>query len=421
MQLPTGGRWCGVDRHVARFGPGPHASCGNAHGASTPSAPTCQPRKPTRGSRGSGARVTARRARAPASAPARARAGRRAAATGAPGSAPAAGRARRGRAAKARGGRGGRGRSRVAGCTARTGWRGRHHGAMVHATFFNDPGCPWGYSASPALAVLRRRYGDGLSWRLVTIGLAEDTERYVRSGYAPEREAASTRALGRRFGMPSGATPRERIVAPGRACRAIVATRLQAPAREWAAMRALQFGWFCSAELMDTDAGIRAQLATVPGLEADAVVGAIDSPEVEAAYQADREETRRAAGTPAEAQGKTSTTDGPVRFTAPSVVLTAEDGRRLDAGGFQSLDAYDVCIANLEPGLPRRPEATDAYEAVAAFDHGLTTQEVAAVLAPHLAEPDRIAAEAELLALAAAGRVTRQAVGDDALWATAGA
>ena len=35
--------------------------------------------------------------------------------------------------------------------------------AKVEVTHFSDPGCPWAYSASPALAVLRWRYGD--RWR----------------------------------------------------------------------------------------------------------------------------------------------------------------------------------------------------------------------------------------------------------------
>src|SRR5690349_3859727 len=171
---------------------------------------------------------------------------------------------------------------------------------MVHATFFNDPGCPWGYSASPDLAVLRWRYGDGLTWRLVTIGLAEDTERYERSGYSPAKQAANYRNFRRRFGMPAGSAPRARVTSTGRACRAIVATRLHQPEHEWAVMRALQFGWFCTDRLMDTDEGLRAQLATVPGLDVDTIVGAIGDTATENAYQADRGETRQAAGTPAE-------------------------------------------------------------------------------------------------------------------------
>src|SRR5688500_695827 len=54
--------------------------------------------------------------------------------------------------------------------------------AMIDVTHFTDPGCPWAYSASPALATLQWRYGDQLRWTLVTIGLAEDAELYAKRG-----------------------------------------------------------------------------------------------------------------------------------------------------------------------------------------------------------------------------------------------
>ena len=38
--------------------------------------------------------------------------------------------------------------------------------AMIDVTHFTDPGCPWAYSASPALTTLRWRYGDELRWTL---------------------------------------------------------------------------------------------------------------------------------------------------------------------------------------------------------------------------------------------------------------
>jgi len=37
--------------------------------------------------------------------------------------------------------------------------------------------------------------------------------------------------------------------------------------------------------------------------------------------------------------------DGVVRYTAPSILFESADGRRLEAGGFQPLEAYDVLIA----------------------------------------------------------------------------
>jgi 2-hydroxychromene-2-carboxylate isomerase len=291
---------------------------------------------------------------------------------------------------------------------------------VIHATLYTDPGCPWAYSASPDLAVLRWRYGDSLRWRIVMIGLAEDTSRYERSGYTPARQKSGQLLNFRpRFGMPFSSAPRARVVATGRACRAIVATRLQQPQLEWAAMRALQFGWFCTDGLMDEDEAISVALSTVPGLDARAVMATLDDPVVEDAYQSDRAETRTAAGTPTEAQGKTAATDGPVRYTAPSVLFTTEDDRSLEAGGFQSIEAYDVCLANLDPTLPRRHEPDDAVEALAEFSHGLTTQEVAAVMAPHLTDPDRAGTLTRLIEAVSEGRAKRLPLGDDALWRTA--
>jgi predicted DsbA family dithiol-disulfide isomerase len=48
----------------------------------------------------------------------------------------------------------------------------------ITATLYSDPGCPWAYSESPALAVLQWRYPEGLDWRLVTIGLTETAQQY---------------------------------------------------------------------------------------------------------------------------------------------------------------------------------------------------------------------------------------------------
>ena len=287
---------------------------------------------------------------------------------------------------------------------------------MIDATLHTDPGCPWAYSANPDIAVMQYRFGRGLTWRLVVIGLAEDSSRYTRSGYTPARMARGYLSYRRRFGMPFGAPPRERVTGTGRACRAIVATRLVQPGHEWAAMRALQFAWFCSDVLLDDDDAIEATLATVDGLNAAVVVASIDDDATEDAYQHDRAEARTAAGSPTEAQGKSATTDGPVRYTAPSVIFTAADGRSIEAGGFQSIETYDNCVANLDPTLPRRPPPEDPLDALAAFDHGLTTQEVAAIMAPPLTDPDREAAEAALIELAGAGRVSRNPVGDGALW-----
>lgn len=282
----------------------------------------------------------------------------------------------------------------------------------------NDAGCPWGYSANPAFQVLEWRYGAQLDWRLVLIGLTEHAQQYVDRGYTPLRMAEGYARRFRRFGMPFAPEPRARVVGTGRACRAVVAARLQSPGSEWPVFRALQFAWFTTTLLLDEDAGIAEALRGVPGIDSGAVIASIDSPAVDEAYQRDRAEARSAAGSPAELQGKAAATDGPVRFTAPSVVLEHE-GRRLVAGGWQTIEAYDVLVANLLPDGERRGVPEDPLELLDHFRGGLTTQEVAQLLTHGNDAPDRSGAEAAMLGLVARGMAVRTQVGDDALWASA--
>jgi hypothetical protein len=170
--------------------------------------------------------------------------------------------------------------------------------------------------------------------------------------------------------------------------------------------------------VLDDDRQLVEALRGVPGVDAEAIVGQIDAAEVVEAYQGDKMETRSAAGSAAELQGKTRITDGPVRFTAPTVAF-ANNGTRLVAGGFQPVEAYDVLVANLDPTLHREPPPETPLPLLERFTDGLTTQEVAALLAGNNEQPDRVAAEGALLELVAAGQASRQPLGDDALWVSA--
>jgi predicted DsbA family dithiol-disulfide isomerase len=284
----------------------------------------------------------------------------------------------------------------------------------ISVTMFSDPACPWAYSISPSLRVLEWRYGEQLGWRLVLIGLTEQASQYVERGYTPLRGAQSQVRF-RRYGMPFAPQPKKRVSATARACRAVVAARLLQPGSEWQVFRALQLANFTTPLLLDDDAQIAETLRQLPGLDADAIDGRLDDQAVSDAYERDKAEARTAAGSAAELQQKTAQTDGPVRFTAPSLVFE-RDGQRLIAGGFQPIEAYDVLVANLDPGLERRPAPDTPAPLLEHFPHGLTTQEVAALLAKGNDPADRHAAENALLELHASGNATRTPLGDDALW-----
>ena len=201
--------------------------------------------------------------------------------------------------------------------------RARILGALpgITAIHFTDPACPWAYSARPAHARLRWRFGDQIDWQLVLIGLSESAEAYEARGYTPDRLLDTQNRFSARFGMPYSFELKPRMSGTSRACRAIVAARELDPALGEAALRALQLMHFTSAGLLDDDDSLRGALSGMPGLDADAVVSRIDDPDVVAAYEADRAHARSAEGSPTHAQDRFSTSDGPVRYTAPSVIF----------------------------------------------------------------------------------------------------
>jgi predicted DsbA family dithiol-disulfide isomerase len=285
---------------------------------------------------------------------------------------------------------------------------------------FSDPACPWGYSANPALRAIEWRYGDQLDWRLVLVGLSEDVSRYAEFGFTPQRMASSGLMFRERYGMPFAVSPKPRLSASSRACRAVIAARREWPGSERRVFRTLQLANFNSALLFDDDQQMRAVLASVPGVDADRIVDLIEDAEVLSEYEQDKRQTRTAAGSATELQGKAGNSDGGVRYTAPSLLFETSDGRRLEAGGFQPVEAYDVVIANLGPTLERQAPPEDPGPLLDYFDFGLTTQEVAAVMACGNDRPDRLAAETALVELVADGRAERHALGDDALWSAPG-
>jgi hypothetical protein len=216
--------------------------------------------------------------------------------------------------------------------------------------------------------------------------------------------------------MPFMSGPKRRLSATARACRAIVAARLADPGSEWRVLRALQLANFMTGLLLDDDGELVELLRDVPSVDAEEVARLLDSSEVTEAYERDRAEARTAAGSPAELQGKTATTDGPVRFTAPSVVFERE-GQRAVAGGFQTVEAYDVLIVNLDPDLARTPAPEGPLPLLERFPEGLTTQEVAALMARGNDAVDRRGAEEALLGLVESRDAVLVPYGDSAIWA----
>jgi predicted DsbA family dithiol-disulfide isomerase len=286
---------------------------------------------------------------------------------------------------------------------------------LVEVAHYTDAACPWAYNFEPTLRALEARYGDQLRVRTVMIGLAESYEDYAARGYNAEGASVSRRRF-RRRGMPMSTYPRTRPIGTGPACRLVKAAELQGVPQAEAVLRALRFGWFTTDWQMDEPDTLRAVAESVDGLDAERALTDSRSPEVEEAYQRDRAESRSPTAFSVKL-GRTARTDGPDRYTAPSLVLRA-DGRELVAPGFQPFEAVDVLVMNLVPQAERLP-VPPLDELLAAYPGGLTTAEVARVLADTTDDPDPAEAEDALIRLSVAGGARRQALGHDALWSPA--
>jgi protein-disulfide isomerase-like protein with CxxC motif len=287
---------------------------------------------------------------------------------------------------------------------------------VIEATLYTDAGCPWAYSASPALRVLEWRFRDQLSWRLVMIGLREEASEAAIRTFDPDRALGRWRVFEQRYGMPFATQPKGRPSGTGRGCRAVVAAAMLDPGAEWRVFRSLQLAFFTSTLYLDDTESIREVLRTQSGLDADGIADRIDDPEVVAEYERQQAEARSAAGTPAEVQDKTTTSDGLVRYTAPSVVFRRGDDAAV-AGGWQPLLGYDTLLANFAPELERVPPPELPEPLLDYFPGGLTTAEVALLLAYGSDPvPDHSDAAASLSALVSEGKAVRVPVGGDALW-----
>ena len=242
----------------------------------------------------------------------------------------------------------------------------------ISTTLYTDAGCPWAYSANPALRVLEWRYGSQLDWRLVMIGLTRGRRAVRRARLHAASVGARPDPVPPLRHAVLARTRKARVSATAPGCRAVVAARLLKPGSEWDALRALQFAQFTTLLVLTT----RSTSAASGGARA----GRIDASDVLAATRRGRRsglparqgrdaQRRRQ---PAESQGKTRQSDGPVRYTAPSVVFE-RDGTPPDGG--RVADDRRLRRAGRQP----RPDARTARpalrpgELLTVFPSGLTT------------------------------------------------
>jgi predicted DsbA family dithiol-disulfide isomerase len=270
---------------------------------------------------------------------------------------------------------------------------------------FTDPGCPWAYSAEPFRLKLRWLYGDAIDWSNRLVVLAEDPQEYLDKGFTPEKLSQALSTIARDHGMPIDTSLRPRMAATAPACRAIVATRLHAPASEAAILRAFRIRCM-SGELLDESATVR-HAAADAGLDPDEVERWMSEEAVETAMREDMAAAREPIPAARALDDRLANWSGGRRYTCPSYeIVRRSDGVRIAVPGFQPFAAYDVVLANLVPDAERRKPPESVLEVLQWAGQPLASREVAVVC-----DVDHATAREEL------GRVAdEQHVGADGFW-----
>lgn len=248
----------------------------------------------------------------------------------------------------------------------------------VRITEYTDPGCPWAFSAEPFRRRIDWLYGDHVEWASRMVVLSERPEDYLEKGFTPERQSRAFATIAGDHGMPIDTSERPRMTATEPACRAVVAARMHAPDRAAALLRCLRVLHFEGA-LIDEPAVIGAAAAD-SGLDTAELKRWMAEPETETAMREDMAKAREPMDAARVLDEKLADWSGGRRYTCPSYEIAREsDGVRIAAPGFQPFSVYDVILANLVPGVPRRDPASSVKEVLEWAGTPLATKEVAVV------------------------------------------
>lgn len=250
---------------------------------------------------------------------------------------------------------------------------------LVRLKEYTDPACPYAFSASPEMLALSWFYGDQIGWERHLVVLSETAADNSDKGLTPEFVVQGSVSLGERYGMPLSRERPERLIVSLPVDMAVKAVQLHAPDLVDRLLRALQVAWHSQRRMID-EPNVLADVAGSCGVEPEQLARWVAEEVTEAALAEDKSAARApVAAASGPLDRKLGGPHEERRYSCPSIEVraVAEPERVLVAPGMQSLDCYEVLLANAEPRLQRRAAAVDAREALEWADWPLATVEVA--------------------------------------------
>lgn len=249
--------------------------------------------------------------------------------------------------------------------------------ADVLITEYTDPACPWAFSAEPFRRRLNWLYGEQLEWEVKLVGLSDGS---ASPKFTPEQLSDAYKKISHEHKMPIDTRVRERMAASVPACRAVVAARRNATTDQTRRLLRRLRVRTMSGELLDAPETIDGA-ARDAGIDPEDLHRWVEDPATQAALDEDMAAARQPMPAARVLDAKLANWSGGRRYTCPSYeVERRADGVKIAVPGFQPFAVYDVLLANLVPGVSRRPAPETVEEVLEWTGTPLASIEVAVVM-----------------------------------------
>ncbi|MCW2873086.1 DsbA family protein [Actinacidiphila oryziradicis] len=243
-------------------------------------------------------------------------------------------------------------------------------GPVVEVVEFTDPACPWAWGSEPTFRRLRFALGGQVAWRRV-FGILFDEDEDP----APDPDAETRWYRGFIAGIAAHTraphTPRLQWVARTSWPASLAAKAAESQSADVAerVLRRLREATFVLGTPADTEDGVLAAVAGVPGLDKPRLLRDMRADATRQAVRRDWTETRRPdhrvlrLDAPGPHGGRAKLVGGRHRYALPTLLLTGPGGRAV-VPGWRRYEEYLDAACQVAPGLRPAPGLPCAEEAL---------------------------------------------------------
>jgi len=258
----------------------------------------------------------------------------------------------------------------------------------IEVVEYTDPLCSIAWGTEPYKRKLQWRFGEKLSWRVVMAGLCRDNSTVkMFQPWDPYEAGQIYLKIWKRVtgitGMPYPENLRYMALTTDPPCLVVKAAECQGPDIADRVLRRFRESVFIYGTPVDSLDQLKTALEGIPGLDLEKLLRDVDSDEVQSAYLADWEETRRpndyvrglAESETDHLKGGMMVSEGHERYNLPTFIFKGPAGERT-VPGYRPYAEYEEALESVSPGITAHPRVDPSPEEALGRWPTLTSKEI---------------------------------------------